>query len=249
MNIDFENHTVAIKALTGSHASNLNTPESDKDWKFFVLPTFNDLYFGLEFSNAGQSPTFDYDIHDIRKLGKLIYNSNVNFSIVLFAHEYSCLPEFKWIFNNADELGSINLPCFYNATMGTHYQKMKELFKGTDKTDALIEKFGYDTKQATHSMRCLFILERMAIYGLTMRKAMWFEEGYHRTTLLDIKAGRVNLEDFTQAVSEWHERYKVHVAEYFKQFSPNEELRQELNNRIKEVVGINLRYTIAGVKI
>ena len=35
-----------IKALVGSHNYNLNTETSDKDYKVFVLPTFNELYKG-----------------------------------------------------------------------------------------------------------------------------------------------------------------------------------------------------------
>ena len=38
------NRVPVLKALVGSHNYNLNTPESDKDYKLFVLPTFDDLY-------------------------------------------------------------------------------------------------------------------------------------------------------------------------------------------------------------
>ena len=36
--MDFGGRTVAFKSLVGSHNYNLNTPESDKDYKVFVLP-------------------------------------------------------------------------------------------------------------------------------------------------------------------------------------------------------------------
>ena len=44
-----------FRVLTGSHNYNMNTPESDKDYKIFVLPTFDDLYHGKEFSNVGNT--------------------------------------------------------------------------------------------------------------------------------------------------------------------------------------------------
>ena len=41
---------IAMKAFVGSHNYNLDTPESDKDYKYFVLPTFGDLYDGKQCS-------------------------------------------------------------------------------------------------------------------------------------------------------------------------------------------------------
>ena len=33
-----------LKFLVGSHNYNLNTEESDKDWKVFLYPSFDNLY-------------------------------------------------------------------------------------------------------------------------------------------------------------------------------------------------------------
>lgn len=43
-----------MKAIVGSHNYNLNTDTSDKDYKYFVLPTFDELYCGKFFSRAKQ---------------------------------------------------------------------------------------------------------------------------------------------------------------------------------------------------
>ena len=86
--MDFGGRTVAFKSLVGSHNYNLNTPESDKDYKVFVLPTFDDLYFNNSFSKSYIGETEDFDTHDIRKCSSLWYKANVNFLEVLFSKRF-----------------------------------------------------------------------------------------------------------------------------------------------------------------
>ena len=47
---DIDHRIAVLKALVGSHNYNLNTESSDKDYKYFVLPTLDDLYDGTIFS-------------------------------------------------------------------------------------------------------------------------------------------------------------------------------------------------------
>jgi hypothetical protein len=238
MNLDFGNRPVAIKALVGSWASNLQTENSDMDWKYFVSPTFDDLYSGKMFSSANQSDTLDYDCHDIRQLGNLIWKSNISFIITLFSPTYECNPALQWIFDRGEEFASMNLPYLYNATMGMHYEKMKTLLNGTAKTDVLVAQFGYDTKQACHAVRCLYILERIAS-GKSMREAFWFD-GADRQSLLDIKAGAFTVDELKKGVEGWHSFKKGWVSEWFSKQTAHEELSVELNQGIKTYIRINL---------
>ncbi len=238
MDLDFGNRPVAIKALVGSWASNLQTPESDKDWKYFVTPTFDDLYSGKMFSSANQSDNFDYDVHDIRQLGNLLWKSNLNFIVTLFSPEYECNPKLQWIFDNADRYASMNLPYFYSGTVGMHFEKMKHLLDGTAKTDTLIVQFGYDTKQATHALRCLYLLQRVAS-GMSMREAFWFD-GKDREVLLGVKAGNMTLDEFKEYVKVWRGMQDNFIKEWFGKQTAQEELSQELNQGIKTFIRINL---------
>lgn len=238
MDLDFGNRPVAIKALVGSWAGNLQTPTSDKDWKYFVTPTFDDLYSGKMFSSANVSETVDYDCHDIRQLGNLLWKSNINFIVTLFSPEYECNPKLQWIFDNADRYADMNLPAFYGSTMGMHSEKMSKLLQPTGNTQILVDKFGYDTKQATHALRCLLVLQRIA-EGMSMREALWFN-GNMRQHLLDVKAGSYSLEDFKSLVNIWHETHKESVKAWFSNQVANEELSVELNQGIKTYIRINL---------
>lgn len=237
----FEGRNIVLKSMVGSWASNLNTPESDEDWKYFVAPTFDDLYAGKMFATASVSETFDYDVHDIRQLGNLLWKANLNFIIVLFGREVTCVPELWWIFNNAMSLSTMNLPYFYNATMGMHFEKMKAVLSGeaTSNTQVLVDKFGYDTKQACHAMRCLYVLERFMKCS-NMRYALWFENSMHRDTLLDIKRGEMSLPVFKACVDAWHVAHKAETKEWYSTCSPNETVKNELDELIKRFIRANI---------
>lgn len=237
----FEGRKIVLSSLVGSWASNLNTATSDKDWKYFVAPTFDDLYSGKMFSSASVSETLDYDVHDIRQLTNLLWKANLNFIVVLFGKEVSNVFELSWIFNMADELATMNLPYFYSSTMGMHYEKMKAVREGkaTGNTQILVDKFGYDTKQACHAMRCLYVLERFMITP-SMRKALWFEEGGYRNDLIDIKNGKFSLENFEDMVKIWVYDNASIVKEFFHNCLPNEKLKDEAEFRIKEFIRSNI---------
>lgn len=234
----FENRMVVLKSMVGSWASNLNTPESDEDWKYFVAPTFDDLYTGKMFATASVSDTFDYDVHDIRQLGNLLWKANLNFISVLFGYDVDCHPDLRWIFEHADSFAVMNLPYFYNATMGMHFEKMSTLLKGTGNTQVLIEKYGYDTKQGTHAMRCLYVLERFMRFG-NMGNALWFD-GDEREILMDIKSGSVSLDEFKACVNDWHQENKETVKAWYQACLPNEAVKEELDNGIKSFIRANL---------
>jgi uncharacterized protein len=241
MNGTYEGRKIVLSSLVGSWASNLNTVTSDKDWKYFVAPTFDDLYTEKMFSTAKVSETLDYDVHDIRQLTNLLWKANLNFIVVLFGYKVSCVPELDWIFSEAEELATINLPYFYNSAMGMHYEKMKAVreLKATGNTQVLVDKFGYDTKQACHAMRCLYVLERFTITQ-DMRKALWFEEGGYRNDLIDIKSGKFSLENFEDMVKVWIYDNASNVKEFYHNCLPNETLKEKAESRIKEFIRSNI---------
>jgi predicted nucleotidyltransferase len=230
---EFGGREVVGRFIVGSHNYNLNTPSSDMDWKYFVCPTFEDLYSGKMFSNAKQSETMDYDVHDVRQLGNLLWKSNINFIEVLFSRSESWWADgLDWIFANREDVATMNIPAFRAATYGTHYQKMNALLKGTAKTDILIERFGYDTKQACHAMRMLFSLEQFANTHV-MEQTLYYENsnGY-RQVLLDVKAGAYSLADFKEMVDSWHRNIGPDVLSSYNCFTPNE----EVHNKVEEVL-------------
>lgn len=232
-NEGFGGREVVIRALVGSHNYNLNTKTSDRDYKYFVIPTFDDLYFGKLFSTSYQAETKDYDCHDIRQLSNLLWKANINFIEVLFSQDLLFHSGLSWLFDHKNELASMNMPYLYKATMGMHYQKASSLHKGTAKTQSLIERFGYDTKQATHALRCLFMVERLA-GGMPMDEALWFEESHkHWSILRSLKAGEFTESEFNKLCEVWKTKNHQWVSDWFAQKKTNENLKLQLDEEVK----------------
>ena len=233
----FGNRKIALVALTGSHNYNLDGPESDEDYKVFVIPTFEDLYNNTMFSTQIQSGKMDFACHDIRQLGRLIWKSNLNFLEVLMSVQFETDFTFiKTLRSLADEFAKINLRVFGKATYGMHMQKMKTLHKGTEKTQTLVDKFGYDTKDALHSLRCLIVLDRVS-RGIALSDAIWFEnDSRARNLLLSVKRGEVLESRFHEIIDEWHTLNLTRVNKFFNTQEPNEKLNHDLNVAMKEFV-------------
>ena len=226
---------IVIKALVGSHNYNLNTPESDEDWKFFVAPTFDDLYFGKRWSGGNHSEELDYSAHDIRQLADLLWKANLNFLEVLFSKKYETNYGFGvYLRTNADLFATMNLRAFGFATLGMHRQKMTTIHKGTEKSQKLVDAFGYDTKDAIHAVRCLLVAQRVA-EGQPLREALWFENGT-RNYLLDLKAGEIGEQAFRDYVTYWHEQHFDEVEAFYKEQEPKQELHDELQEQTKDFI-------------
>jgi predicted nucleotidyltransferase len=234
------NRTIAVCALTGSHNYNLNTPASDEDYKYFVYPNFNDLYAGKMFANSMTSTNLDATCHDVRQLVDLVWKANLNFIEVLFSENVVCDDAVRPIFDARDSLATMNLYAFFKATYGMHLMKIKDLRKGTGNTTMLVEKFGYDTKQACHALRCLYVISRFMESGY-MGKALWFEYGNpQRNVLLDVKAGKYTEAQFLDFVASWHNVWKDEAEKFYRATVPDNVAHDWAQDKLKQIVKNNL---------
>ena len=233
---EFEGRKVVIKALVGSWNGNLNTPTSDKDFKFFVMPTFEDLFNGTVFATSFESPEMDFDVHDIRKFGELIWKSNINFLTVLFSIEAEFNPALTFLFEDPEKWAQMNIPALGNSLHGMHEEKMKALHKGTGTTQALVDEFGFDTKQACHALRCLFVMEKF-FETESVGKAIWFNKGKKRDILLKVKAGGFTEDEFRGLVKEWHSKnWGGDLSKAFADSTPELSRKEELEGRLFEFI-------------
>ena len=166
-----------MSALVGSHNYNINTETSDKDYKVFVFPTFDDLYYKKEIAKSKTSDQLDYEVHDVRKLSQLWWKANINFIEVLFSQdimyhidENNNLVQF--IEQNKNELATMNLPYLYDACMGMSLRKQKDMLTDSPARHNNIEKYGYDTKSACHTIRVLDFLVRLIQFDFSFGKAI-----------------------------------------------------------------------------
>ena len=242
-----------FRSLVGSHNYNLNTPESDRDYKIFVLPTFDDLYFNKQFSKSIVGDIEDFDIHDIREVStKLWWKANVNFLEVLFSEDikinndiwvYTETKELiQAIFNMKDDIVKMNLPYLYDACVGMYYNKMKYLKKGTKNTKHLIETFGYDLKQALNGWRILDFLRRFANTNFNnFKKAIWYEiDDNKRDFLLNIKSGQYLLNEYEEIIKDTLNDIETYWKPIYKNQKSNEETKEILTNLVKQIIKINI---------
>ncbi|MGE7726998.1 hypothetical protein [Bacillus cereus] len=122
--------TPFLKALVGSHNYNLQVPESDRDEKLFVLPTFDDMLTNRDFTKSyTPKDGDDFDYKDVRHLGHLWWKSNVNFTEVLFSKELTVFPGaehfVEQLVEKKEDIARMNLPYLYNSSLGTLRQKLK----------------------------------------------------------------------------------------------------------------------------
>lgn len=233
-----------LKALVGSHNYNLNTEESDKDYKVFVLPTFEDLYKGNSYSKSIIGEDEDYDIHDIRKLPSLLFKANVNFLEVLYSSE-AIVPNksnivykmiIRQIWELREDIVKMNLPHLFNACGGMYLNKMKLLYKGTEGTQHLVDKFGYDTKQALHAYRVLNFIDRFAESQFTDFKGAMTYNDEDRDFMLRIKNGEFDAEHFENFVTFYHDSKFKTLKEKYHSFEPNIELKEKIEDIVMNLV-------------
>lgn len=241
--LHFDKRPIILQALVGSHNYNLDTPDSDKDYKYFVFPTFDDLYENKLYSKNVVTEKEDYSVHDIRKIPSLLWKANLNFIEILFSKEYRVpMPDYysmdivKFLIGNKDRLSTMNLPTLFSAACGTSMQKQFQMLKDSPARHENIEKYGYDTKSACHAVRLIDFLLRMERNNMNVFLSMMYEpDDPNRKLLLDIKNGKYTLEEVQEIIKE-KETKALKSEGIFKSQKTDKKILEELKDIIKENV-------------
>ena len=166
-----------------------------------------------------------------------MYKSNINFIEGLFSDEImfesKFVKELEQIHDMRADIARMNLPYLFEACRGMHIQKMAMLEKGTEGTKILVDKYGYDTKQALHAVRVLDFLQKYHDMSFTNFKVA-ITYGYgtdDRDEMLSIKDGKYSLSDFKKYAEE-----KFHSILELKDKYRSQLVNQETNEKLKEIV-------------
>ncbi len=195
-----KDHTILL-TITGSHAYGTNTETSDMDYKGVCIPP-KEYYLGLDSFN-------EYNTTG----GKTWKNTKDDVDIAISHINKFVMDAMKGVPNNIEMLFTNPEHVIYKNEFGeelishrydfltkalkhkfggyAHAQKKKILIKnsnGTGRKD-LIERFGYDTKFAMHSVRLL-------TSGIEILETGEFcTYSKHREHLLDIRNGNFGLDE------------------------------------------------------
>lgn len=230
-----------LKSNTGSWNYNLQDENSDKDYKIFTAPTFEDLYKGNMYHKSIITKVEDNDIHDIRKLPDLLYKSNISYMEVLFSDdiwfEDNHYSRFMRILRLADEIAKINLPQLFKSTGGMFNQRMKKLDHASEGTQHLVDAHGWNTKEGMHTYRTLNLLVRYEANGFTDFKSALKYTDEERLLLMAIKNGYLTKEEFIKFITLYHDNTFAPMKDKFLSYKPNLDLKQLVDNIVMDIVG------------
>ena len=227
-----DGHTICLKALVGSHNYNFNTSQSDMDYKYFVWPTFDDLYSGKEYHKEVVTDTEDYTVHDIRKLPSLLWKANLNFIEILYSKDLTGNTTLlSYVERHKEELATMNMPRLYAAAMGMSYEKEKLMTKDSPARHTAILKYGFDPKSAHHAIRVINFLIRYK-QTRSIADAFWYEDG-SKSYLAQVKKGVFALDEIKEKLDSCRNTAILTCEEFFTDKPQNKEAFDSFNEFIK----------------
>lgn len=144
--------TVLFVAQTGSVNYNLETPDSDKDFQVFLLPTFDDLYERKLMASEYRSPELDVKFNDVRHLEHQLHKSNPNFLDMLFSQDLVYVhPDLQFLVDDRERLAASNLSRLFYSCKGLFHDAEKRFLSSKDPLDG-------DFKQVSHALRMTGLL-------------------------------------------------------------------------------------------
>ncbi len=209
--LEFEKYTVGLKAqypkniiafttMAGSHVYNMNTPESDIDFRGVYVGSV-EKYIGLNFDQknfASVSDEKDSQIFELRNFLNLALKANPNALELLFVKYYERIIEndnFVPLFENADRwFLSKRLKNTYLGYATSQYNKITGVTTGKlgEARKHLVEKYGYDIKYASHAMRLLMTLKAYLVNGTFKTSPPDYAFPY----LMNLKSGKFSVDEF-----------------------------------------------------
>lgn len=236
------NEWCILHAYRGSIAHNMYVPSKDpnsiddKDTMAICVPPL-DYYFGLEsYGSRGTKEVkegeWDIVIYEIKKFIGLLEKGNPNVLGLLWTDPRHIIyesEEGKYLRENREIFVGKHVFHQFSGYAKAQFYKMEHCaFKGYmgEKRKSLVEKHGYDTKNAAHLIR----LMRMAIEFLN--EGTLHVERPDNSELLAIKRGEWSIEKVKKEAEKLFDRAEV---AYDKCSFPTKPNRKEVNQILRNI--------------
>lgn len=193
--LEAKGHIVHYVAVYGSQNYNLDTDESDVDYKAIIIPTLDQIIA----NSKPLSTSYEFeggliDCKDIRAYVESAVKCNINFIEILNTDLYVGDKTIRKFFLPLQEqLGQL----FLKACYGMMLEKVEALRHPYPSTISKIEKFGYDPKQLHHILRLKILMQRFSEWDI----GRYWHIGDERYTLIKTKQWHVENEDIDEIVS------------------------------------------------
>ena len=235
-----------ILAYRGSIAHGMYIPNTDPhsiddiDLMGISIPSI-DHYFALKsFGSRGtkeiKKDRLDIVIYEFKKFIGLLKNGNPNVLSLLWLEPNFYLklsPEGEYLIQNRHLFANKNVYFSFVGYAKAQFNKMtSQAFKGYmgQKRKELVQKFGYDTKNAAHLIRLL----RMAVEFLTSGNLKVFRD-IDSSELLAIKKGGWSLEEVKE---ESGRLFKLADEAYIRSSLPSNPDSEKIDNLCIEILNM-----------
>ena len=158
---------IAIKCVTGSHATGLNDDKSDIDRKIVFYPTIDELFSGRHANKQTIMPEEDTEYVDIRSFMKSLQDTTINGLEILFGADINVVDEnISPILTNKNNIAKCNLPKLFLSTSGMAYNQYNSFTSlkrpNNAKSVLFFDRHSQDTKSLMTIVRLCKTLELFA---------------------------------------------------------------------------------------
>lgn len=166
-----------------------DTYKSDIDMKAFIIPSLDDLYYNRMVSTKYKTPYGEVEVKDIRLFIELIKKANLTY-LELLCTEFKLVEQgLDYALRGmADVVVRDRRVPFLNALRGTAKQKYDGVFKYTEGTKHIYDKFGYQPKELHHLLRLLTLATYVVARGQKLSES-YRPEPNMRAFLKKVKTG------------------------------------------------------------
>jgi predicted nucleotidyltransferase len=213
----------------------------DKDTMAICVPPIGH-YFGLsEYGSKGtreiKHDEWDIVVYEARKAIRMLGQGNPNILSLLWLPSTSYIRRSPAGFHLLDNRDLFVGKHVYHSFVGYAKGQLHKMTHGAhqgymgEKRKALVQQFGYDTKNAAHLIRLL----RMGIEFLIEGNLRVDRGGVDATELLDIKHGHLSLEEVQ---SKAHQLFRLAEEAYVRSTLPQRPDAGRVNELCVEVVSL-----------
>lgn len=204
--MSFWNDRLILKVVAGSHSYGTNTPDSDYDYRGVCIPPVENLLGLSDQFEQHETKNPDEVIYSLKKFVRLALHNNPNILDALFVDD----KDIVFINDFGKELRDLRYSFLSKRVFHTYggyaHSRLKNLIeKGKNpigNKKELIEKYGYDTKDASHLIRlmrmCYEILKLGEVNVLRPDKEFLIEIRNGSYSLEEIQEEYIHLNKLTQ---------------------------------------------------
>ena len=224
------------RALLGSYNYNLAGPSSDKDYKVFMCPEFEDLYCAHKADKddlpAETLENGELSVLDVRKLADLFCVGNVNATEYLFSLDYSVTNDFAYFWYQAQRL-------YEEGYLVVVWDKWFASLEGLVKNS--LDRYGVSRKSMSRAYYFYMLAMTVLADNFRMNQRTWRENNWV-DTVRDMRFNEENFLPSEELMYKNLEIVKKTGQKFAKGFNSQkkeelkkqaEQLKQEMKNFVK----------------